>query len=850
MTPLVQDAINNVWSLPDPYNQVIFKPARISQAGGNRGVALVGWNSQPLPDTVTVWHLFQIGNLHPVLINLFPATQGTWELVSDSCNQMSSVVDIYNSMGIQVPKCRTYYNWLSDNNLVFAIEHNSKIGVNYDADDFFIRIYQNTYFFSNSPIKGILKTNGRLMLSSADILAIQNEANTIINNTNLGAISYFVNGIKRPSIDVNTTKVGDVAEYVYDASIYRVVDWQVTSLQSFISTKDNKSKWLLHYDAGAVTTIDYCADIDIYLFDNSTGRGVYVHKNAVDTFRQLTPKDYSLAVNYIEGYYANFVNPTTGAVDPGNLFIRIHVRYNGHQATPGEDANKVSYLLKLPGDKQVAAMLGVNSSNTVWRAENLENSAYNSLLGIDRSLITNALVQSAYGYSGCNAALGKNVVSTYQKLGVTTAAVSLAFQNDAYAYEYGGDGRVIGWSFFTSQTEYSCANQTATQVEFVQGNASSALDEYYGVTTFVARTDCNYRFYAKPVGATTRPVMNGYIDVTGDTSYYNIDSNNHLTWANAANPGFVRSDRSHLTYNVVLNPADGVLTHTINSRFKNVNNTPMAVPMGEFDFWLNGHPLIEGIDYLMSFPNITIVSTKYIINQVAGNLLTVRGFGLCNADFTSQRRAEKGFVFDGLLSANNQFGLFDYKPLRVVSNGMLIANSLQAFVESSQAGSLTNGAPYEIREMTNPLNGLITVDPYVFRQQDAAVEAAVSAYMTLKSPQQTPSPINPITSKYQLYSPFICKVIYAVLSGGISASYYTGNYPDSQVQTAVSAYTYLLNMDPIIDANTPDLTYCTILPNWSPTVTTMTADQYRFINNVVRIYSRGKVNISSNLAIA
>lgn len=849
MTPLVQDAISNVWSMPDPYNQVIFKPARISQAGGNRGFALVGWTSLSLPNSTAVWHLFQIGNLHPILINLFPSTQGTWELVSDCCNLMSSVVDIYNGMGIQMPKCRTYYNWMNDNNLVFAVEHNPKIGVNYDADDFFIRIYQNTYFFSNSPTKGILKTNGKLIGVTADILSIQNEANTILSNTNLGAINYFVNGIKRPSIDVNTTKVGDVAEYVYDASIYRVVDWQVTSLQSFHSTKDNKNKWLLHYDAGPITTIDYCADIDIYLYDNSTGRGVYVHKNAVDTFRQLTPKDYSLAVNYIEGYYSNFTNPTTGTVDPGNLFIRIHVRYNGHQATPGEDVNKVSYLLKLPGDKQVAAMVGVNSSNTVWRAANLEDSVYNNLLGIDRSLITNDLVQSAYGYSGCNAALGKNVVGTYQEFGSTIAPVSIAFQNGAYAYEYGNDGRISGWKFFSGVSKYVCTDPATNQVEFIQGDASVALDEYYGVTTLVRRTDCNYRFYAKPVGTPTKPMINGYVDATGDSNYYAIDSNNHLTWANASNPGFVRSDRSHLTYNAVLNPTDGVLTHTISSRFKNIDNTPMAVPMGEYDFWLNGYPLIEGIDYLMSFPNITIVSTKYI-NRVAANTLTVRGFGLCNADFSMQRRAEKGFVFDGLLSANNRFGLFDYKPLRVVCGGKLLTNSLQAFVESTQSGSLINGTPYEIRELTNPLNGLLTIDPYLFRQQDEIIENAVSAYMTLKAPQQTPSAINPITAKYQLYSPFICKIIYAVRTGGIPANAYTGNYPDSQVQTAVVAYTYLLNMDPILDANTPDLTYCAILPHWFDTIITLTADQYRFVNNVVRIYSRGKVNISSNLAIA
>ena len=152
--------------------------------------------------------------------------------------------------------------------------------------------------------------------------------------------------------------------------------------------------------------------------------------------------------------------------------------------------------------------------------------------------------------------------------------------------------------------------------------------------------------------------------------------------------------------------------------------------------------------------------------------------------------------------------------------------------------------------MTNSLCTVMTADAYALKASDVAVENAVSAYMTLKKPEQLPSQINVIASKYQLYSPFICKIISALQTGSIQGTVYTGSYSDADAVSAVAPYAYLLNNDPISAGNTPDLTYCAIMPHWFSTVVTLTADQYRFLNNIVRIYARNKVSLSSSVIVA
>lgn len=847
MQPLVKDALENIWSIPDPDSQVILAPGRITADGGVNRTTLVGWTQVAPPSTSSRWHYFQIGQIHPLLINLLSDDSG-WVLFSEACNQRQLICNIYNSYGISLPLTRTYYRRISDKNVIIAVEKNSSLDYAFDTDAIYVRIYRNQYFQSSYSTESTkIVVSGGLMSSSDDIIALHAEVLAITDATDYknGLICY-VNGQVRSEISVATTAVGDVAEYVYDASIYKLTTVNISDLQSFTSTVDSKSKWLIHDPTDWDGYIDHVFNVDLYLYDTGTDKGVYVHKNAADTLRMVTFRDYSVVTSYVKAYYDKFVSATTGNLDTSTLCLKVYVREDSYPQEPTDEVNKTKYLLKMTSAQQLAAMVGVDSSNSAWRAANLEASAYNTLMSAKREAVTLAAAEAAYGYSYANKLLCTNVIDTFTAASdtgtLTHATVPTGFRYGATAYEYSTDGLLLGFYNVDSGVgDYVCTNSEAAMVEFIAGAGGTTLDETTDLSMTVA-SGYNFRCYSKESGS--------WVDVTSGTDYTQDTSSYLVSWnESSTSKRLIRTDKKHLAYTVNLTPSDGVLIHSL-TYTQDSTSVLLPVPLGEYDFWLNGHPLVEGIDYFVNFPKVQIVSKEYLIDAPGTQVLTVRCFGLCQSDLTTQRVVESGYVFDGDLSVNAIFDLHENKALRVVAGGKLIPASKQSFVEAVSSGVLTNGDPYEIRELSNSMNGLIDLDPYAWRKENIAIEKTVSQYLTIKVDATTASSINAITDKYTLYSPFLCKIIYALRNGTISSTLVSSTYTDDALIAAVSAYTSLLDGDPIKATNTPDLTYCVIHPHWLDTAITLTADQYRFLANVVRLYAKNKVVLSTLIAVS
>jgi hypothetical protein len=527
----------------------------------------------------------------------------------------------------------------------------------------------------------------------------------------------------------------------------------------------------------------------------------------------------------------------------------MHIRKTDKVIVAKEEANKIQYLLKMPLELQLNSMVGVNATNPYWNANSLEQAKIHDIMDANYKELSVTKVQQAYGYSGCNDAIAKNTIDTVANTdGNPSISLPVSFQNSATAYEYSPSGVLYGFYPIASNvTSYVCVNSDTALVELVAGTASTVLDEYYGNTQLTFVDGYNYRYYCLPTVSGTTATQ--YQDVSGQTTQYSLDSSNNISWVTPSTYlSFVRSDKKHLAYNVTLNPSDGVMIHVVNYTIDSRASATALVPFAEHDFWLNGHPLIEGIDYFFNFPVVQIVSKAYL-NAQQDNTLTVRCFGLCKSDLTAYKRKESGFVFDGVMSANGRYDLHSKRNLRVVYNGAILKDSSQQYVEDVSSGSLINGAPYEVRQLTNAMNTWVSFDPYVALETDLSVEDSVKSYLSLYVPEVTALPINPIENKYVLYSPFICKIIYALLAGSISAASIAGSYPDSKVVTLVTPYAYLLDTDPINANNTPDINYITIHPHWLDTSISLTADQYRFVANVARIYSNGLVSISTLLHI-
>ena len=189
------------------------------------------------------------------------------------------------------------------------------------------------------------------------------------------------NGYMVDSFDPSKLQEGDMTEVLYDYSIRKVWDLQVSELRTYKSTLDKKTKYLIHPPKQSDDNmINYRDDIDIFVYkkDPKTKqvKGLYYHRNMEDNVRMVTHRDYGLPVPYVMDY----IQALAPHYDLNDFYIRIFVRQNGPIKPLVTDVNKLRSLYILPDDKMINAMVQVNSTLKEWTADHLERSAYTAVM--------------------------------------------------------------------------------------------------------------------------------------------------------------------------------------------------------------------------------------------------------------------------------------------------------------------------------------------------------------------------------------------------------------------------------------------------------------------------------------
>jgi hypothetical protein len=841
-------ALSNIWCAPYQDRQAILELARMTPAGGAFNYFKVQNTTVNFPVPKVRFHVYSIGQVNPLLLGIYP--KWTWNTFADACNKKNFICDLYANSGLEMPRTQSWYMVTENHNLIVAVQVQPRININLDTEPLFLRIYSNAFYRTlQATTPGAqVYVEGRTPLNTDDILALQNDLATY--QAKPGAVYCFVNGYKQNTINLFTVNVGDVVEFVYDASIYKIVDFKMTDLRSFNSILDAKAKWLLHYP-GNINEIDYEDDIDVFVVQNprpNVWQGVYYHRNAGDSLRNVTHKDYSVVPAYINAFCQD------QGWDPMSCYLRLHIRNGGWERPVVFENNRIHELYKLSDDKILGAMLGINSNLQNFRADTLENSAYAAIMGAQVPVLDKPTVENALGYNAISKVLGDTPQAVYSNSGQNVVDVPYGLQAKSTGYEYDTNGHLLGWTSHQVGSTYPCAFTAATTVELISGTANNQLDEVYGATSFMLDPAVDYRMY-------TCPIVNGvpnnqWTDVTGGPQYSVIAGT--LTWLVDPTQFYtlVRGDRYFLGYGLDLTTSDGLLQFSLSHRATRngqTTNWVMQIPMGELDLWLNGKALVEGIDYFVNFPQIMIVNKSFLNQGAPTQHVDIRFTGFCNADFTRTPQDDKGFIQYGLLSDNNKFDIRDDKVLRIQVNGALMTRNQLQFQETTAGVSVPNalnGTPYLVRDIVVPLRGLTKTDTYTMRAASMAIDDATAAYMTQYYDMPQPSGEDQIMQSYPIFSPFCCKLIYDMNAGVLDDPRMYQQYNDSVVYALCKPYEYLLKMDPTQPATQPDLRFVTIQPHNQNQVMKMSIYHYRFLQRAVNLYLNGLVNLANFVQIA
>lgn len=848
--PLVQYALSNIWCTPEQDNQVIFKLARLTGYNGVMNSWKVFMTSFKLPEQNVRFHLFQIGQIHPKLINLFPQ-QNAWVKISDSCNQTDTNCHLYADSGVRFALTQCYYLVTEEGNVIIAIKELRQLGkltanspeLAYGKANVYINLYNNAYFASNRSlgVQDQVGVFGGVAGTTQQIIDWQVDYNA--KKLLPGHVIAYRNGLVVRNVSLTTCAVGDLIEYVYDSSVRRIVDFPLANLQTFDSQLDQTGKYILHHNLPNVDTIDYLDDIDFFLVDTTTERGVYFHKNNARALRMLTHRDYSVAVSQIEAY----LNEHASWLSFANAKLQALVRYSGYERPLVNEHSRIKELYKLPDEKILQAMTGINSTVPVWKAEALEQSQYARLMSSIWTAVNASTVSAALGYN----AVAKQFADPFVRTtGTTTkqAQVPYLYQIQSVGFEYDAQGKLLGYKNHAGAVTYTCNSAQAVMVEFVRGVGGIRVDDVYDEPTQTLQAGLDYRFYISPKYGNAQQAV--WTDVTEDQSKY-YRSGDTLHWLISTEyRTLVRSNAKFLLDTKTFNLSEGLLSFNITSE-RLVNGNPvqqnLEVPLGELDIYLNGKALIQDLDYQLKFPMVVIRNKEYLDQQVNTQQVVLRNKGLCRTDQTQSDCREYGFVVNGRLSVDRQFDIRDDKCQRLQLNGGVYMRDQVIFNEDTatfEFSSLLNGRPYLVKDAVVPMRDLVGRDTLIYRDASVVVDGQVRDYLTLFKPTPNPETLNPIQAQYSLFSPFLCKIIADLKTGVINDPILQQQYNDNTVMALCANYQYLLEIDPIHPDLMPSADYVNVHPHCWNTMVDLSAHQYTFVNRVIRLYARNTVTLS------
>lgn len=865
---LIQSARDEIWCNPLQDNQHIFKPARVTPNGGGymstqfleRDIAL------PWPKDAT--HLFQIGQISPGILGLLERepswSKEKWLPLTKAMYDLGLYADIYNETGIQIPRSLVYFKFTRERCLVFAIKQDARIPVNLGTENIYIRLYTNAYLLtqSNDNLKPFVEVITYEPSSIGAIGTMESEWRRIAARK--GACQAYVNGNWVSELSDKTVKIGDIAEIVHEVSVKRTVAWKVRTLKPFTSRLDSgKSKLILHYNkANQSTVIDFNDDVDLYVaakLSNGAKIGRYYVRNQVGAMRQLTHRDYSVAADYVEFIsraVANLVNTQT--VDILDFEIIAKIREGGYKRTLVNDGNRIKDLYRLSDTRIIQAMSGVDSVPEVWHAATLEESAYTKVMRSLQNDITISDAEKAYGYYTAANKLGEVTLKPSMVGALPVFKLKEGQVKLSTVYEYDGVGRILGSYLHNSNDDdYEARNNNCRLAEVIIGRGTMTPSVYFGQGSVSFTQGHDFRVYACALDFSKTPAVpdEKWVDITdnreeykvvGDVlTYTGIDSDKYL---------MVRTNETFLAYNFSAIQKNGTLIFTLQetNRMGGVSKQrPVPVPPGDLKIWMNGEELVQGIDFIVKWPVISINNYKHVRQPAksASQDFMVRASGFCSSSLELPSPDEVGFLENGALSNEDPFkwNLHDDRSQHVSIGGRLYHKNDVVFAENFPAWSprdLRNGQPYQIT--TN----VIKTTPYTQRftydllTEAKAIDSQVRAYLQLYASKPVNQPVSVMPERWRLVSPFFSFLISAAESDLFQFAD-TDIFDEAKTREICKPFEYLLDYDPIFPDNGLSESYINVTPIREQSQVTVRRVNYRFLLEAVKLYGGGRIGLNN-----
>lgn len=573
------------------------------------------------------------------------------------------------------------------------------------------------------------------------------------------------------------------------------------------------------------------------------------------------------------------------------------------------------YLLESP-DKIIRAMTGSNSNVTEWSAAELEKSSMNTLLNIPISGITTSLVRDALDYHGCSSAISDtplympyinpgndNYVKTLDTPPFTSGfgyKIPPTYVECSTAYEYDENGLLLRVVGVTNQENY-LPQEGCHYVEWALGKATTYLDYVISKNDVKLREGYGFRVYraswaidpdykneqtvsqetsvtkststssstsgseiavdtltTTAITDTDDEVMpeGGYpvgdwVDITDTTDYEIVNGYVVFKFDTINNVGLVVSDYAHLYNQFDLTHIDNSMTFQITHKWT-IGGLSLPIEPAQIDIWMNKHPLIENIDYVLDFPNVYIINKMWMVGET--NHFEYRGTGLSKNGLVNT--SELGFVSDGVIGQNGRYNVRGNRPTKTIVGGRLyITGSLDWDEDINHGNNLfqMNGWPYEVKHIYTPIKYTEEYNTYWGYDETLERDKRVADYLTEYVDYKPSGPVaTPYLDKdrYRLFSPFLSQIVNEVKLGFlVIPDPASGDVPytTQQIKDLTQDYQWMLKFDPVYLEM--DMRYFTVQPysNWNKV--SLTPNQLTFVNMVNSLFLKDIIKIEGHFEV-
>lgn len=864
---LLRYAIDKVWCNPTQDKQFVYELQKLTPKYGVRDTWVVEWQRYYMPTNrqTDFYHIYQIGSMIPNNLGL-PQIKDKWISMKTLATEYLTLAQAYVTGGTRFPMDETYVLITQSQNMLVAVKINDRYP-SLEDNKLYFHCYNNSYFQSERASKAGHNWIKVDTLVASGLDAVRQMQIKIIDTMNEigGFPQYFVNGRAVDEISIATAAGGDYCEFLLDPSIKAVKEFNLRGLPTFNSSLDKQRKYILHYTGKQVVeTIDFYDDIELFLCKRgqlaNTFAGVYFQHNDGIWARQLTHRDYSVPVPRTSEMLAE--NAFLGASDV-DKFFRMYIRRSGYERPLVADANRIELLYKLTDRQITNLMTGADSTNPLWRAENLEKTTYVQFMSAkpdfiypitfnEPALNSQGKVEAqnfageVFGYHECAHILNDNPSKVYvdPSDGLRKAKLAYNFWQNATVFEYDAQGILLEYNYHVGGEIYYPLNPATVLCEAVTGKGSDNLHGSYGNAPVDLTGGYGWRVYVTQVwgGVPT----NEWKDITdlpnrADWGYFDntLGAERWVWTANATQwYGYVRTDEYFYLKELSFTDTVGVMRYAIGNWENHQGelvNRQMLIPFGEQDVFLNNRPIIDGLDYYSD--NIyTVLSNLKFRKSGETNKVLVRGTGFCKPDLTRWPPTEFGFVEYGMLSNDATYQLHSHKVQRIIVDGHYRAPSDVVFAEGKGAVTIPNelnGAPFQIQTPQVVFRSVFK-DDYKARQEDDVRDKQCQDAMTYYFPRaKYPNP-DTFKEHYPVFSVFSNKILVDILSGVLKPPLVNGRYSDMDVKRVCAPYEWLAPLD--ILNREYNTNHVRVYPHWFLNPVGLPHEEYNFYMRIIKMY--------------